>query len=495
MHINELSHAKQKAVARELRKLIEPEKAYSKRIIKETEIRKSLIRMHLTYHGLSDLISVLTTNYSKKTISRLVSKVQKSIVWDTCLCHLSPQELTDLFFNSEYENIITRSVYDELIKLSIVKTLDTTSSENAFRLVTNILEDTESIFCSVIDLPPELLNNKYVDNQLLSYCKQNNYTLYTHDYVLGLRARSRTINVKIFTNFDQTNIEQYTPASEGKNMILDCSLLNSVSLSDILTTAKSIKGNKFLLTQEFVESLESASVKKDNRDLINFLVSDSDCNYTIYASEKETSDLPNLTEKYNAIVLSPDIEQCITYKNYFIPYKVVYPKDMALFKSNALISLKSSPYSNYDNISEDDVKEAESETTLDNQSCNQSNDNLSNNNSQNPIRMFVPPHFIVQTGQVNISKLAPNERMWVLDETGTDLTYGTNSRIKLCINYTVIHIENSLNNFYNLTVYRVINHKAKCCLKVISLSFDKENIESSVPREYQSFARISVKLT
>ena len=168
---------------------------------------------------------------------------------------------------------------------------------------------------------------------------------------------------------------------------------------------------------------------------------------------------------------------------------------MALFKSNALISLKSSPYSNYDNISEDDVKEAESETTLDNQSCNQSNDNLSNNNSQNPIRMFVPPHFIVQTGQVNISKLAPNERMWVLDETGTDLTYGTNSRIKLCINYTVIHIENSLNNFYNLTVYRVINHKAKCCLKVISLSFHKENIESSVPREYQSFARISVKLT
>ena len=493
MLITELSNAKKRKLARYIRKLIEPENAQSTHIIKETEIRKSISKLKLTYYGIYDLISVLKTNYSEKTISRLVSKIQKSIVWDTCLCLLSSQQLTDLFFNSKYENIITRSVYDELLKLSLEKNDDPKSSENAFRLITNILEDTDSKFSSLIDLPPDILYNSYVDNQLLSYCEQNNYTLYTHDYVLGLRARSRNINVKIFTNFDEASIEKYIPTSNGKNMILDCGLLNQVSLSDILATAKSIRGNKFLLTQKFIECLENNSIKRNNRDLINFFVHDSDNNYTIYLSEK--ANLSKLTEEYNAIILSSDIKQCITYKNYFIPYKIVYPKDTTIFEKSILSTLKSSPYSNYNNIIKDDITENVSENIADDQNNDPLKSNLVCKNTQKNIRMYVPPHYIVQTHQVNISRLALNEKMWVLDEHGTDLTSGTISKIYLSTNYTIVHIEDSMNGFYNLTVYKIVNKKAKCCLKVTSISFTKDTIKSTVPQEFQSYARITVQLT
>lgn len=495
MLINELSFAKKQELARKLRKVIEPEKAQSKHIIKETVIRKYLSKEHLTYYGLFDLISVFKTNYSKKTISRLVSKIQKSIVWDTCLCHISSQELTDLLFNSDYGNIITRSVYDELLKLSLTKNDDPESSENAYRLITNILEDTESNFCSIIDLPPKMLNNKYVDNQLLIYCMQNNYTLYTHDYVLGLRAKSRSINVKIFTNFDETKIEQYTPTSTGKNILLDCSLLNEVSLSDILSRAKSIKGNKFLLTKNFIESLEPNLIKKNNRDLINFFVLDSDNTYTMYLPENETTNLTELVEKYNAIVFSPSIEQCITYKNFFIPYKIVYPADTVTFKRNILTTLKASPYSGNINISESDLVEPVSETGLANSNDSLSDICLTKNAVQKNTQLFMPPHYVVQSHQVNVAKVAPNERMWVLDETGADITSGKVSKIPLHVFSSIVHIENSLNDSYKLNVYKVVNRKAKCCMKTVSLTFSKETIEACVPQEFQSFARISVQLT
>lgn len=497
MLINELPFAKKQELARKLRKLIEPDKAQTRRIIKEAEIRRFLSKDHLTYYGLSDLISVMKSNYSEKNISRLVSKIQKSIVWDTCLCNLSSPEITDLLFNSNYENIITRTVYDELLKLVISKDADPKSSENAFRLVTNILDDTDSKYCSIIDLPPKIINDTYVDNQLLKYCKINNYELYTHDYVLGLRAKSRHISVKIFSRFEKNDIEQYTPTSSGKNMILDCSLLNNVSLSDILITAKSLKGNQFVLTPKFIESLESIPVKRNNKDLINFLINDSDNIYTLYP-EEATSDLVELAKKCDAIVLTSSIEQCITYRNYFIPYKIVYPSDVLSFKKNILKTLKSSPYCYSINYSEDDLVE-KSEDNSNNDSTSTSEATQEISSTEIPVsqryQLSVPPHMNPQTNEVNLKKLALTERMWILNETGTDLSAKLKSKIQLHVDYTVVHIEKLSQTTYELDVYKIVNQKAKCGLKTVSLSFDKNFIETCVPQEYKVFARVATKLS
>ena len=95
MLITELAHTNQKVLAKELRKLIEPDKAKSNKVLKESEIRKFLCTKNLTYYGISDIISVLKTNYTDKTISRLLTKINYLIHTDAIKNYLIPIELTD----------------------------------------------------------------------------------------------------------------------------------------------------------------------------------------------------------------------------------------------------------------------------------------------------------------------------------------------------------------------------------------------------------------
>ena len=231
MLITELNLTQKRALAKDIRCCIEPDKAKTTRILKETELRRFLSKeKSISFLGIAEVISILKSNYSEKTIKRLLSKIQPSIVWDTCLCKLPVQEIENLLYHSGKNIIITTAVLDEILKLA-----QTSSASrdylSAHRLLYKIFEDTTSEFCSIVDVP----RTPYVDNQLLPFCQKNNYELYTYDYVMGLRARSRKIKVKIYIDPNSTLKASYTPNPLGKNILLSNDLLDKVSFSDILS--------------------------------------------------------------------------------------------------------------------------------------------------------------------------------------------------------------------------------------------------------------------
>ena len=515
MLITELANTNQKALARELRKIVESNKAQSKQVLKETEIRKLLCKKGLTYYGISDIIAILKTNYSDATVTRLLSKIQRPVVWDTCICNISSQELTNMFYNEDIDSIITTAVYDELLKLSISSEKNKSGIDNAFNLVSVILDDIDSKFCTIVDLPKDTCTNHYVDNQLLWYCSENNYELYTHDYVLGLRARAKNINVKIFTSFNEEKILKYSPNSSGKNIILNIDLLNIVSLPDIVKAAEKIGANKFILTHEFVEALEDTKTKNQNSYLIHFLVLDSDYTYSFFLSEDETSDVSELAEKYNAVVFSSDIKQCLEYRMNYIPYKFVTPSDTIAFKNRIASALALSPYYTSDLVYEDNLDEDKDDvpendctemTVSDDVSLapmvisteNESNDTNLSIVSEQPqkISSTLIPHYKPKNHQIPVKNLSLHEKIWVLDENGNELTAEFKNGYDAFPGYTVIHVFNTLNDSFKLNVYKIMNSNVEnYSSKLISLTFTRENLDNVVSAEYKSFARRAVLLT
>lgn len=495
MLITELAHTNQKVLAKELRKLIEPDKAKSNKVLKESEIRKFLCTKNLTYYGISDIISVLKTNYTDKTISRLLTKINKSVVWDTCICNIPSQELTSILYNEDVENIITTAVYDELLKLSISSDAKKTGIDNAFTLVSSILDDVDSNFCTIVDLPKDTCFNNYVDNQLLWYCSENNYELYTHDYVLGLRAKSRNIKVSVFTSFDESEIVEYTPNPAGKNVILNVDLINMASIEEIVQTAKSIGAKKFILTHKFVESLEDTRVKTQNAPLIHFFIFDSDNTYSLYCSEDENSDISTLVEKYNAIVLSSDIRQCLEYKMNYIPYKLLQPSDASIFKDRIFSALTLSPYYTSDFSYEDNLDENKEEPEQ-NEDTNESDEIDNSILKKEKASAILIPHYKPKKHQIPTKNLSLNERIWVLDDNGKELTPDYKNGYTALPGYTVIHIVNTLNGAFKLNVYKIVNSKTNnYSSKLVSLAFTKNNLNEVVSEEYQSFARRTLLLT
>lgn len=501
MLIIELALSKKQALARELRKLIEPEKAQSKRTLRETEIRKYLCKKGLSYYGLSDIISVLKTNYSDLTVSRLISKIQKPVVWDTCICNLPTQELVDLLYNTNIDCIITTSVYEELLKLSLSSSKTKSGVYNALDLIENILDDTDSRFCTIVDLPRDTCVNNYVDNQLLWYCENNNYMLYTHDYVLGLRAKSKGIDVSIFTSFDRSTLPEYTPNPDGKNIILNSDLLNIVSVSEIVETAKEIGANKFILTNEFIENLEDGTkIKILNSELIHFLVMDDDNSYCIYLSSEETSDASELSDRYNAVVFSSSITQCIEYKMNYIPYQMIKKtSDIKFFKNRVHAALTVSPYytSNFeyeDNL-DDDIRidsetEKVSEVNVAPNLCNEKKKAIGKNSK------LIIPCYRPKSHQISVKNIPMNQKIWVLDASCNELTADFKNGFTISIGYKVIHITNNLNNTFKLTVYEILNlNPNDYCKKIASVAFDKNNYSEVVQPEYQTFVRRAIALT
>ena len=499
MLITELSSTRKKALAQELRKLIEPDNAQSKRTLKETEIRKYLSKKGLTYYGISDIISVLKKHYNTKTVERLSSKILKPIVWDTCLCALSSRKLTDMLYNNNVGNIITTAVYDELLKLSLL-TDDKKKSgmENALNLAERILDDSESQFCTLVDLPKDTCVNNYVDNQLLWYCKTNNYELYTRDYVLGLRAKQLNINVTIFTCFDKSTVEQYVPNPNGKNIILSLDLLDTVTFKEMLNIAKEMGANKFILSSKFIENLDKPQNKIFNRSFLIFLVNDSENLYTGFMSEDEdeTKNIAEIAEKYNAVVFSSDIRQCLEYKMSYIPYKLVKSSDEGIFKTCISSAFALSPYytsdldyeDNLDDVdkNEDEFERKNSEVAEKAKSDNSpvveevtvgaetSAEVSSANIELTPEPSMLVPYYKPKSHQIPVKKLPLNEKIWVLDENGQELTPDFKDGFTALSGYTVIHIVNHLNKSYKLNVYRILNNKTiNYCTRLISLFFDK----------------------
>lgn len=496
MLINELANSNKKVLAKELRKLIEPDKAKSSEVLKESEIRKYLCKNHLTYYGISDIVSVLKTNYSDKTILRLLSKIKKPVVWDTCICNISSQELKNMLYNSDVENIITTAVYDELLKLAISSDSKKAGIYNAYNLVSSILDDVDSNFCTIVDLPKDTCVNNYVDNQLLWYCSENNYELYTHDYVLGLRAKSKDIAVTVFTSFDESEIVKYSPNPSGKNVILNIDLINLASIEEIVQAAESIGANQFILTHEFVEALENINIKTQNSHLIHFFVLDTDNTYSFYLPESETSDVSILADKYNAIVFSSDIRQCLEYKMDCIPYKLLRPSNKHVFKNRIFSALTLSPYYTSDFIYEDNLDENTVEIeTIKTVETNE-NVELDSVNISEKASPILIPHYKPKKHQILVKNLSLNEKIWVLDKLGQELTPDFKNGYIVFPGYTVIHVLNILNDTFKLNVYKIVNSNTQnYSSKIVSISFTKENFNEVVSNEYKSFARRTIMLS
>ena len=281
MLITELNFTHKKALAKEIRCFVEPDKAQTTRIIREAELRKFFAQKELTMHGISDVEIILKSNYNEKTISRILSKIQKPIVLDTCLCNLNEAKMEELILNSDCGFIITTKVYKEIIKLSSSGDPTINSSvQTAQKLLNLILEDSESNYCSIVDIPLKDIDG-YVDNQLLAFCKKNDYTLYTYDYTCGLRAKARGINVQIFTAFNKATKRKYVPDPTGKNIILSKDILRRMRANNIIEIATELGANKFILTKEFVDYIEELKDDCLISDWIQFFVADENNDYLI----------------------------------------------------------------------------------------------------------------------------------------------------------------------------------------------------------------------
>ena len=153
MLITDLSVDKQKALAKEIKSLIEPEKAQTVRLIKETELRQFLSKKGLTAN-MRDVIQLLQTYYAQEpTVKRLLSKIQQSVVWDTSLVGLTIQKLGELFYCNPRTNIFLTSVLDELKKKMNEPDI---KNSNKFRyLYLSIINDSNSEFSTIVNYESE----------------------------------------------------------------------------------------------------------------------------------------------------------------------------------------------------------------------------------------------------------------------------------------------------------------------------------------------------
>ncbi len=437
-----------RALARDIRKMIEPDKARTTRILSECELRRTLInkdKLHIS--GIYDVVQILQSAYKQVTVNRLLTKVQKSIVWDTSLCRRPMNELKESFFNSESNIIITTDMYDELLKLANSSKNDE-DVQTARELALLILEDTDSNHCVIVDLPKE----SYVDNQLLHYCIINQCELATCDYLLGLRARARGINVKVFHGI--TEVNKYFPNRMGKNVLLSKDLLeNQIPLSEILSMATSLGANKFILTNEFIETLEKEPARTKYRDMIRFFVYDEDRNYTIYPDIEE-SDIKDIALKYDAIILSSSLKACIEYKVKFIPYRLV---------STCLEPTTQKPKK-------------------------RSSDN-------DGVTGVAIPHYANQTNSISMKKLPINEKIWVLDGSKQQMKPSDKKAFEVKPGFTVIHGVNKL-GYYKLDVYSIVaNSSGKNIGKLIfTTEFQKDTVDN-VDMLYRHYAKLLTIMT
>lgn len=508
MLITELNLTQKRALAKDIRRCIEPDKAKTTRILKESELRKFLSKeKSISFLGISEIISTLKTNYSEKTIKRLISKVQPSIVWDTCLCKLPVQDIEDMLYNSKKDIIITTAVVDEIMKLA-QNWSATNNCLIAHRFLYKIFEDSDSEFCSIVDVP----RTSYVDDQLLNFCQINNYELYTYDYVMGLRARARKINVTIFTNADSDSLVSYTPNPTGKNILLSEDLLDNVTFTEILSVAESLQANKFIIPYDFIEKLEDSILKCRFRDFIRFLVNDKTNRYAIYSSADEKFDLEHLsafTEKNNCIILSSDVHACASYKMNYIPYKLVFSTafkdlidaaeydditnstDILKIDSNISASDADLDFSNSLEVainSENSSKDIVEPIHIENESDNSST-------SLAILSKELIPHYSPNKHKISVKNLAPNEQIWVLDSSGKEITPNFKSGYKVYPGYTVIYAVNNLRQYYRINVYKVVNFcKTNYSTVLFSEYFSKEDV-NNITTEWRSFAKRAIVLT
>ena len=506
MLISDLNLTEKKALAKRLKALIEPDKAKTTSITKEAKLRQYLLKVeHITITGIQEIIDLLSNHYSCITVERLKTKIQKSVVWDACLCKLSHSKLEEMFYKKFDNIIITTSVFDELFKLAFSE-----NNLNARELLYNIMSDSSSELCTLVDIPRE---SSYTDNQLLDFCCFNHYALYTYDYVLGLRAKCRKIDVTIFNDIDMSLIKEYVPNPSGKNIVLSDDIIGNVSLNCIITAASELKANKFILTSSFLNALDG---KCEVRDIVRFFVADNGNNYSLYISDDMS--ILDISEKYNAIIFSSSLKDCIFYKTNFIDYKLLDSQHLKLQTLN-LTTLSTTNNTNDINNSNDvcDEEDVDNTNSANNVDSADTKDTLTDEtsvhldsdieSSTDEITADVKsaskkhkktycniPYYKPSKKRVSLSRIPPNELIWVLDEHDNEVM-SSNKGYPASIGFTIIHGVNLLNDSYTITTYKIVNNRTSnygdC---TISYTFSKELVQN-LPDSLRKYAEKLLLMT
>ena len=479
MQITDLSTSKQKALAKDIKSFIEPDKARTPALLKETDLRQFLVKKGITA-SLKDVIQLLESFYAEITVRRLMSKIQQSVVWDTSLVGLTIQKLGELLYRNPRTNIFITSVLDELKKK--MNEPDINNSNKFKYLYYSIISDTNSEFSTIVDYKSD---EDYTDNQILQFALENQYKIYTYDYTMGLRAKSRQIPVSIFNRITEVAVAKYTPVPNGKNIILTPGLIKSLTVEEVIKTAHILHGAKFVLTYDFIEELEKLKQNTSTREYINFFVYDEHENYTIYALHEENSNYELLCKKYNAIVLTDSDSCAIFLKLNQIPYHLILDPGAITFleKMNTQITLSQKIIHDDTEGAKELVSAAEHETAP----------ALIPSVTTSKIPYYNPWHDVVR-----FKASAPvGEKIWVLNKSYEEIKPKNEKYRTKCYKalpgYFVIHGVNHLDGTYSLTVYKIIvkgTFKTGQIMQTFSLTK-----ESDIPKEYRHFASVLILST
>lgn len=474
MLITELSTTQWQALSKEIRRFVENDKTHSDKIVKEAELRKFLVQKNMNMLGISDVEKVLSSHYNSKTTSRILSKLQKSVVLDTCICNLSISEIEKLVLEQDFNFIITTAIFREIVRLSKYSDEEVDNVQTARKLLDLILSDSESTHFTVVDVPTQ----DYTDNQLISYCKENDYLLYTCDYILGLRARVRNINTKIFLNFDTSEIKQYVPNPAGKNIILCKDIICDIPLNNVIAIATEMGLNKFILTDTLIEDLEKLKKSVPNNfnsdrfnEWIHFFVVDDSNNYLILSECETKEPFKKFVEENNAIIFSHHFTTCMQYKMDFIPYKFINRPSQLKFsntltdKLNDAIATKQANVENVKNIVVD----------------------INNTNA-------IIPYYKAKDNILSLSNVRENEQIFVIDQFGSQVKPNNKNEIALMPKYRVVYfnkLSKKTERPLKITVFNLINSEPTKYSNVIYSAYfrPKEDCLTELPKEYALYAK------
>lgn len=253
------------------------------------------------------------------------------VVWDTSLCNLEYSEIKSLLEDTTKINLFTSITFDELEKLSEKNYHDADAwtakaVKNANLLIYYILKDSNSTYSNIVVLK----KNGYVDSTLLSLCIKNKYELYTYDYSFGLRAKSCNVKVTIFNNISiAKNTSKYSPDPTGQSIILSTDIIDNenCTIEDIITTANSINGGKFIITPDFAVNLDKHKHKHFDRirKIINFFVADVENKYSLFISDADAKlSIGELSKKYQSKIFTSDFHTALDFKACSYEYEVLF---------------------------------------------------------------------------------------------------------------------------------------------------------------------------
>lgn len=474
MLFTDLSTTKRKALAKDIKDLIEPDKAQTTSLLKETELRRFL-KSRGFIANLGDVVQLLKAFYCEKTVNRLISKIQKSVVWDTSLSRLTIQKLGELLYCNPRTNIFITPVLREL-KAKINED-DITNATKFKYLYYSILSDTNSEYSTIVDYQG---NSKYTDDAILQFARDNMYMIYTYDHALGLRAKSRQIPVSIFNKLNDTIVSKYSPVSSGKNLVLTQEIATNISLAEIIKLAHVLHANKFVLTCDFIEELERNKNTPLTREFINFFVYDENEDYTIFSLYEDCSKYNTLCQKHNAIVLTSNEDCAISLKQQHVPYHIILNPTIIKFleEKGTQVTLSYQATNKTQEEAKKLVAEGESKTTP----------VLITSTASVRIPYYSPRYDSVRFKPAN----ATHEKMWVLDDSNNEVKPDNPSskslNYKAIPGYFIIHGDNKLDGTYSLTVYKIILKGTFKTGQIIqNFTFTSE---TEVPKEFKHYAAV-----